>query len=32
MKKGQDVTQMLTQINEDTKHKADYLVDLKSIT
>lgn len=31
MKKGQDVTQMLTQINEDTKHKADYLVDLKSI-
>lgn len=31
MKKGQDVKEMLTQINDDTKNKRDYLVDLKSI-
>ena len=31
MKKGHDVKEMLNNINEDTKNKRDYLVDMKSI-
>ena len=31
MKKGHDVKEMLNSINEDTKNKRDYLVDMKSI-
>lgn len=31
MKKGQDIKEMLTQINEDTKNKRDYLVDLNGM-
>jgi len=31
MKKGQDIKEMLNNINEDTKNKRDYLVDLKGM-
>ena len=31
MKKGQDIKEMLTQINKDTKNKRDYLVDLNGM-
>ena len=32
MKKGHNIKEVLERINEDKKHKTDYLVNLKSIT